>query len=224
MSLRIFFSIIIFTLTEFVLTEKLFEVIILLIPFAISIFYKKKYTIPILLLLCIPINFIFYNKKNLLILLIMLSLDIIIENFPKKLERQRVLYTTSIAFAIVIPFVNQKDFLIILSASQVLIGSFQAIRVYEKKMKRYRTDLGGIYYKAQVLIMIINLTDKNKNLSFEYFNFIFESILFILIIFGVYLRPDLENMKNAKKHGILMRISYVMIIIRNVYMSSLNFF
>lgn len=74
----------------------------------------------------------------------MLTLDFLIENFPKKLERQKVLNYTSIAYAILIPFVNKENFLKILSASQVLIGSFEAIRVFEKKMKRYRTDLGGI--------------------------------------------------------------------------------
>lgn len=224
-SSKIFFSLIAIPFADFLLKNKYLETITLLIPFAISMLYKKAYTLRILLLLCFMANFTFLSKKNVLIMLAMLVLDILVENFPKKLERIKVLNYASIAYAIVFPFLKQEDFSQILSATQVLIGSFQAIRVFEKRMKRYRTDLGGIYYKAQVIIFVLSFFSFENDFNFtqKFFGLFilritYEAILLIKILFGVFLRPNLENMKTAKKHGILMRISYSMILIRYFYM------
>jgi len=219
MANKYFFTIIIFTLTDFLLGKKIIEFLSLLIPFIVSFFYKKRNTFNYLITFCLIINSTFISRINIFVIIFMLILDCLVENFPKKLGRLCFLFSTTLSNGIIFPFIKVENLLQLLSGTQVLVGSFQAIRIYEKKMKKFRTDLGGIYYKSQIMILFLDFfINKNNNRIFTYYR-IFEFILMIILSFGVFYRPDLENMKTIKIHGILMRISYILILLRFVYLS-----
>lgn len=220
-TLQIFISLIFYVFYEAIYQKSYSFSLIYIWPFFVSYLLKQKRLYGIILLFTagvINLNYLFFlrhdNLITVIIFLFNLILDFVVENFPKKLERLYFLQTLSFSFPIifaVMDFPKAKKLSQVLSASQLLIGSFQAIREYEKFMKKFRTDLGGVYYKCQIIIVI--------ELFFypqSFCNIMFEFLLLSITTVGIFYRPGIENMQTKNVHGHLMKASYIMVILRNI--------
>jgi hypothetical protein len=190
------------------------------LPFLISYTYKshsKKFFIILTI-----IHIWFQSIDKILSLILLIILDFTIEFVPRKLQRLEFLFVISFIINTIQGICNfsSNDIIKILSGVQILSGSFQAVRILEKKLKKLRTDLGTIYYKSQVLIIILKVfSNHHENKTKFYFDIILELFILLSIILGVFLRPTLETRDfdySKKLHGYCMRISFILIYVKHM--------
>lgn len=194
------------------LRKKLIYLLIYILPFIISHIYRWRsfqvffYMYPLFSLINFP-----YERFT--ILLTSVLLDLLVDNIPRKIYRLKYIMSFSFTIIAIISKLGLKEDLnTILTGIQIAVGSFQAIRVFQKQLKKFRTDLGTVYYKLQIIILVNSIIK-----SEAYFTIIIEALLLMIIFFGVFLRPQFEQEKYLAQHGKLMRISYFILFLKYIF-------